>query len=250
LLALRANEKDERDKKDEKQNQDAAFLGPHPYGGRGPSAPVAAQVETRTPLVRCELIAGADASYGRFSSTFYASVVVLRMSDLTIVETQEAVREAPFPYIPGLLSFREAPVLLDAFAKLESEPDVVMLDGQGLAHPRRLGLACHVGLWLDRPCLGCAKSRLTGKFKEPGPKAGAVSPLTDEDEVIGQVVRTKNNVKPVFVSVGHKIDLRSAVEVVLATCRGYRIPEPTRQAHLHVNALRRKAACGEQAGGI
>jgi deoxyribonuclease V len=211
---------------------------------------LASQVETRTPLVRCELVAGADVSYGRFSSTFHASVVVLRMSDLSIVETQGAVGEAPFPYIPGLLSFREAPVVLNAFAKLESEPDVVMLDGQGLAHPRRLGLACHVGLWLDLPCLGCAKSRLTGTFKEPGLKAGSVSPLVDDDEVIGQVVRTKDKVKPVFVSAGHKIDSRSAVEVVLATCRGYRIPEPTRQAHLHVNALRRKAACGEGGTGL
>jgi deoxyribonuclease V len=204
---------------------------------------LATRVDVRTPLSHAELIAGADVSYGRFSDTFFASVVVLRMSDLQVVEDQGAVRETTFPYVPGLLSFREAPVLLEAFAKVQAEPDVVVLDGQGLAHPRRLGLACHLGLWLERPCLGCAKSRLVGRFKEPGPIPGAVSPLLDGDEVVGQVVRTKKKTKPVFVSAGHHIDLRSAVEVVLATCRGYRIPEPTRQAHLHVNALRREATC-------
>jgi deoxyribonuclease V len=115
-----------------------------------------------------------------------------------------------------------------------------MLDGQGIAHPRRLGLACHIGLWLDRPAIGCAKTRLIGKHKEPGGKAGSVAPLTDDGDVLGQVVRTKNNVKPLYVSGGHKIDLRSAVELVLASCKGYRLPEPTRQAHLHVNDLRRQ----------
>ena len=106
--------------------------------------------------------------------------------------------------------------------------------------PRRFGLACHLGLWLGIPCFGCAKTRLIGTYKDPGRKAGSVAPLKDKDDVIGQVVRTKAGVKPVFVSVGYKIDLRSAVELVLATCRGYRLPEPTRQAHLHVNALRRR----------
>ena len=170
----------------------------------------------------------------------YAAVVVLRTSDWTIIETQGAVRASPFPYIPGLLSFREAPALLEAFAKLRTVPDAVVLDGQGLAHPRRLGLACHVGLWLDLPCVGCAKSLLTGKYKEPGKRAGSLAPLVDRGEVVGNVVRTKDNVKPLFVSAGHKIDLPSAVRLVLEGCRGYRLPEPTRQAHLHVNALRRQ----------
>jgi deoxyribonuclease V len=211
---------------------------------------LASRLDTRTPLTKCRLIAGADISYGRFSDVFYAGVVVLRMEDLAIIETQGAVRRSPFPYQPGYLSFREAPALLEAFAKVKSEPDAIMLDGQGLAHPRRLGLACHIGLWLERPCLGCAKSRLTGKFKEPGLKAGSVSPLLDGGDVIGQVVRTKSKVKPVFVSPGHKLDLRSAVELVLATCRGYRIPEPTRQAHLHVNELRRQGACSGQSPNL
>src|SRR5262249_37047884 len=134
-------------------------------------------------------------------------------------------------------------VLLEAFERLKYEPDVIMVDGHGYAHPRRFGYACHLGLLLDRPTLGCAKSRLTGTHREPGKSPGALTPLKHDDEIIGQVVRTKLKTKPVFVSVGHKIDLASAVRVVLETCRGYRIPEPTRQAHLHVNVLRRGATC-------
>jgi deoxyribonuclease V len=204
---------------------------------------LASRIDARTPLTKCELIAGADVSHALFSNTIFAGVVVLRMSDLTVVEKQEALTEASFPYIPGLFSFRETPALLEVFAKLRTRPDAVMLDGQGLAHPRRCGFACHIGLWLDLPCVGCAKSRLIGSFKPPGRRAGSVAPLVDREEVIGQVVRTKDGVNPIFVSVGHKIDLRSAVELSLATCRGYRIPEPTRQAHLYVNELRRQAAC-------
>ena len=202
---------------------------------------LAGQVDTRSPLGTCELIAGADVSHARFSYTIYAGVVVLRMQDLSIVERQEAVTETAFPYIPGLLSFRETPALLEAFAKLRNRPDAVMIDGHGYAHPRRCGFACHMGLWLEIPTIGCAKSRLIGEYKQPAARPGSISPLKDRDEVIGQVVRTKKNVKPVFVSVGDKIDLRSSVELVLATCRGYRIPEPTRQAHLYVNERRRKA---------
>jgi deoxyribonuclease V len=199
---------------------------------------LAGRVDARTPLTRCDLVAGADISYERFSNVFYAGVVVLRMDDLSIVEKQGVVREVTFPYVPGLLSFRETPALLDAFAQVESEPDAIIVDGHGLAHPRRFGYACHLGLCLDRPSVGCAKSLLAGTYKEPGQKAGSTAPLKADEEIIGQVVRTKTGVKPVFVSVGYKIDLRSAVELVLATCRGYRLPEPTRQAHLHVNALR------------
>jgi deoxyribonuclease V len=203
---------------------------------------LAQQVETRTPLTRCELIAGADVSYARFSSVFYAGVVVLRAEDFTIVEQASVVATGSFPYVPGLLSFREAPALLEAFGKVQSEPDVVILDGQGLAHPRRLGLACHVGLWLDRPTVGCAKSLLTGQYKQLGEQAGSVAPLRDRQEVVGMAVRTKRGTKPLFVSVGHRIDLASAVEVVLRSGRGYRVPEPTRQAHLLVNRLRADAA--------
>src|SRR5262245_55910204 len=203
---------------------------------------LASRVDARTPLTRCDLVAGADVSYNRFSTTFYAVVVVLRTSDWSVVETQGAVQEVTFAYVPVLLSFQEAPVLLEAFAKVQSEPDAVMIDGQGIAHPRRLGIASHVGLWLQRPCLGCAKSKLFGRYKEPGEKPGSLSPLLDRDEVIGHAVRTKARSKPVFVSAGHLIDLPSADRLVLNACRGYRLPEPTRQAHLHVNALRRSSS--------
>ncbi len=203
---------------------------------------LAGRIDVERPLPKCELIAGADCSYNRYAPTFYAAVVVLRISDGSIVETQGVVGESPFPYIPGLLSFREAPIVLQAFAKLQLRPDAVMLDGQGRAHPRRFGLACHLGLWLDLPCFGCAKTRLIGEHDEPGPDAGDTAPLCDKDEIIGRVVRTKKKTKPVYVSPGHLIDLASAVHWTLASCRGYRIPEPTRQAHLHVNQMRLRDA--------
>ena len=204
---------------------------------------LAARVDVHSPLERFDLIAGADVSYSRFANVLYAGVVVLRMADLAIVERREAVRETKFPYVPGLLSFREAPALLEALAQVKSAPDVVVLDGHGFAHPRRFGLACHIGLWLDRPCLGCAKSRLTGTFKRLGVKAESRASLVDGDEIIGAVVRTKTNVKPVFVSVGHRIDLESAVRIILTVRAGHRIPEPTRLADQHVGVLRRAATC-------
>ena len=201
---------------------------------------LAGRIDVSRPLERCERVAGADISYNRYSNTFYAGVVVLRTADWTFIETQGAVGDSTFPYIPGQLSFREGPILLEAFARLEAEPDAIMFDGQGTAHPRRFGLACHMGLWLQKPSLGCAKSRLTGRYKELGRKAGATVPLVaGEGEVIGRVVRTKTGVQPVYVSPGHLIDLESAVCLTLTACQGYRLPEPTRQAHLHVNALRR-----------
>ncbi len=203
---------------------------------------LAGRVVTDTPLAACELIAGADVSYNRYSSTFYAGVVVVRVADGEVVERRGAVKESPFPYVPGLLSFREAPALLEAFARVESRPDAVMCDGQGLAHPRRLGIACHLGLWLDLPTIGCAKSHLAGTFTDPGPEAGSTSPLRLGGDVVGEVVRTKARTKPLFVSPGHKIDVAGSTRWVLASCRGYRVPEPTRQAHLYVNELRRGEA--------
>jgi deoxyribonuclease V len=173
---------------------------------------------------------------------------VLRTNDWSIVEKQEAIRESPFPYVPGLLSFREGPALLDALARVEAPVDAVMFDGQGIAHPRRLGIASHLGLWLDVPTVGCAKSLLTGKYKEPGPKRGDLAPLQDKGDVVGSIVRTRDRVKPVFVSAGHKFDQASAVRLVLEGARGYRLPEPTRQAHLHVNTLRRQAGGSPQGG--
>ena len=200
---------------------------------------LAARIDAKTPLGRCELIAGADVSYNRFSPICYAAVVVLRARDWSIVESRHVVAESAFPYIPGLLSFREIPIVLEAFAKLRCRPDVVMCDGQGFAHPRRLGLASHLGLCLGLPTIGCAKSRLIGTHREPGAKPGSRTPLRDGKDVIGHVVRTKCNVKPLFISVGHMTNRASAVRLVLRSCRGYRLPEPTRQAHLLVNEIRR-----------
>jgi deoxyribonuclease V len=207
---------------------------------------LAGRVNTSTPVTKCDLIAGADVSYNKYSTRVFAAVVVLRTADWSIVETRGVVGESHFPYVPGLLSFREAPVLLQAFARVQSEPDVIMLDGQGLAHPRRFGLACHIGLALEKPCLGCAKSLYVGRFKDLGAKAGSTADLLERGEVVGQALRTKDNVNPVYVSAGHKIDLASAVRWALAASRGYRIPEPTRQAHIHVNDLRREV--GEASG--
>ena len=203
---------------------------------------LAGRIDMRPPLKKCELLAGADCSYNRFSPKLYGAVVVLRTSDWSIVEAQGLVGESQFPYVPGLLSFREVPIILEIFAKLRHRPDAVMLDGQGRAHPRRIGLACHAGLWLGIPSFGCAKTRLTGEHDEPGPNVGDLAPLRDKDEIIGSVVRTKKRTKPVYVSSGHQIDLPSAVRLTLASGRGYRIPEPTRQAHLYVNQMRLRDA--------
>ncbi len=196
------------------------------------------------PLVHSvKTIAGADISFNKFSSTVYAGLVVLRLPSLEVIEEVGVVSETSFPYVPGLLSFRESPSVLEAWAKLKTEPDAVMFDGQGIAHPRRVGIASHVGLIVERPTLGCAKSVLVGKYEEPEKTRGAWTELIDKGEVVGAAVRTKNNVQPVFVSPGHLIDLASAINLTLQCDGGYRQPEPTRRAHLLVNALR----CGERA---
>lgn len=201
---------------------------------------LADRVNHSAPLGACELVAGADCSYNRFSPWFYAAVVVLKASDGTIVDKAEAVGKSPFPYVPGLLTFREAPTILEAFSKLTHRPDVVLVDGQGRAHPRRIGVASHLGLWLGIPTIGCAKSKLIGEFEEPRKKAGSSSPLMIDDEQVGVVLRTKNSVKPLYISPGHGIDLESCIRIVLSQCRGYRQPEPTRLAHQAVNDLRRR----------
>lgn len=178
---------------------------------------------------RWRLVAGVDVGLRR--GVARAGVVVLSFPDLETVECIVAERPITFPYIPGLLSFREAPAILDGLSRLQSEPDVILFDGQGYAHPRRMGIATHVGILLDRPTVGCAKSRLYGTHEEPGPERGSYTPLRHDGEVIGAVVRTRTRVKPVFVSVGHRMTLERAVELVLACGAGYRLPEPTRQAH-------------------
>src|ERR687893_2695015 len=193
-----------------------------------------------TPLgKKIETVAGADISFNKFEPTIYTAVVVLRLPSLEVVEEVGIVGETKFPYVPGLLSFRESPSVLEAWARLKTEPDAVMFDGQGLAHPRRVGIASHVGLIVKRPTLVCAKSVLVGKYEEPGEERGAWTPLVDKGETVGAALRTKTRVQPIYVSPGHLINVEDAVELTLRCDGGYRQPEPTRRAHLLVNALRR-----------
>jgi deoxyribonuclease V len=218
---------------------------PHPWDltpaeARKLQTQLAAEVDTTTPLGRWDVIAAADVSFGRYDKELAAAVVVVRCDTLEVVEKVGVVRPITFPYVPGLLSFREAPGLLEAFERVKTAYDVVLCDGQGIAHPRRLGIASHLGLWLDRPTVGCAKSRLFGVYEEPGPRRGDRSPLTDGGEILGSVVRTKDGVKPLFVSPGHRCDLESAVAVVMATSGKYRLPGPARLAHEYVNEVRRR----------
>ena len=188
--------------------------------------------------VSLKTVAGVDVSYQLHGKLFHAAVVVLDYRSLEHVETVTASAEVSFPYVPGLLSFRELPVVLQAFSRLEKVPDVILADAQGIAHPRRLGLASHLGLWLDLPTIGCAKSRLCGVHGEPAPKKGCWTPLLDDGEEIGRVVRTRARVRPLYVSSGHKVGLEEAMEIVLHCSRRYRLPEPTRQAHLQSNRAR------------
>jgi deoxyribonuclease V len=176
-------------------------------------------------------IAGVDVSTSRVYEEGTAAVVVLSYPALEILEEKRVRGQVNFPYVPGLLSFREAPLILEAFEQLTITPDLVLVDGQGIAHPRRFGIAAHLGLFLDIPTIGCAKSRLCGMYEEPGAEAGSSTDLLDDGEVIGEVVRTRKSTKPIYVSIGHKISLRQAVRWVLMCCRGFRLPEPTRLAH-------------------
>ena len=202
---------------------------------------LAARVDTSRRLGPYQTVAGADVSYNKFSPVLHAAVVVLRADTLAEIERAGVVAEARFPYIPGLLSFREAPAVIEAFRKLTVRPDLLICDGQGIAHPRRLGLACHLGLWLGIPTIGCAKSWLYGRYEEPGSERGDWTPLTDGEETIGAVLRTRSRVQPLFVSPGHLCDLAGAIAAVLAATSKYRLPETTRLAHNFVNELRRGA---------
>ena len=195
-----------------------------------------------------KLIAGIDCAFSKDGKKIIAAVVVLKLPDFAPVETTSALRKVTFPYIPGLLSFREAPVCIAAVEKLKTKPDLFIIDGQGIAHPRRLGLAAHLGLFFDKPTIGCAKSRLTGQFQEPPLEKGAYTLLKDKKgvkrdtqyETIGAVVRTRTNVKPVFVSVGNKCLLKDAIKITLSCAVKYRLPEPTRLAHQLVSKLKLK----------
>lgn len=190
---------------------------------------LAEQVILDTHLKAVETIAGVDV--GIKKDIAKAAVVVLAFPELKVIDYAVASGPVPMPYIPGLLSFREGPVIIEAMNLLSVPPDLLIFDGQGIAHPRRMGIASHIGVLLDMPTIGCAKSRLCGDHSEPGEKKGSGAQLTHNGEKIGTVLRTRDRVKPVFVSPGHRVDFDEAVDLVLACCTRYRLPETTRWAH-------------------
>ncbi len=186
------------------------------------------------------LLAGVDLAFSRADDTCIAGVVVWDVRSHEVVEQHAIRRPVRFPYVPGLLSFREAPAILAVLRKVRTEPDAFLFDGQGLAHPRRFGLACHVGLLIDRPSLGCAKSLLVGTFRAIGVSRGSTSRIEHDGEHIGTALRTRYNVRPVYVSVGHRLSLTVAVDITLSASTGFRLPEPTRLAD---KLVARKKAC-------
>ena len=185
-----------------------------------------------------EVVAGADVAFSSNGKLCVAAVTAMRWPDMKLLETAQIVMPVEVPYIPGLLSFRETPAVVAAVDRVKLPCDVLLIDGQGLAHPRRFGLACHVGLELDCATIGCAKSRLIGEYRQPATRKGSRCRLIDKGEVVGMVVRTRQAVKCLFVSVGHRTQLDEAVNVVLRCCRGYRLAEPIRLAHQIVSKAR------------
>jgi len=185
---------------------------------------------------KVKIVAGADVSY--YQNKMIAGVIVFEFPNLKVIERQFFISPINLPYIPGLLTFREGPSLLEALKKIKIEPDIILFDGQGIAHPRRMGIATHLGLFLDKPTIGCAKSRLSGKYTSVGEKKGDYVLLKEGEEVLGAVLRTRRKVKPIFVSPGHKIDLSNSIEIVLKCTEKYRLPIPVREAHIFVNQIR------------
>jgi deoxyribonuclease V len=204
------------------------------------------RLERKDRLRALRRVAGADVALDLPNGRAIAGVIVYTFPEMIEIERAWAARPLRFPYVPGLLSFREIPALLAAFAKLRNEPDLVFCDGQGYAHPRRFGIASHLGVLLDCPSVGCAKSILVGKAKEPGRRAGSQAALTDKDEVVGVAVRTKSGAKPIYVSPGHRVSLSAAVRLTLAVVDGYRIPRTTREADRYVAAVK----LGSEANGV
>ncbi len=196
-----------------------------------------AQAAPPIALGSARLVAGVDVSY---ADRARGAVVVFSYPEMEVVEQATATRESAFPYVPGLLSFREVPVALDALARLKTTPDLLLCDGQGYAHPRRFGLACHLGLVTGIASIGCAKSWLIGEYSQPGPESGARSPLLADGEVIGMALRSRPHTRPLFISAGYRVTLEQAVEATLRCLRGYRLPEPTRAAD-HLATITRRA---------
>lgn len=199
---------------------------------------LAGEADTTTPLGKVNTLAAVDVSYQASTNTLYAAIIIVNMKDLMVIDRVGAQGMANFPYVPGLLSFREIPILMEAFQSVKKHIDVILCDGQGIAHPRGIGIATHLGVLLGIPTVGCAKSKLCGKYDDPDFERGSTTPLTYYGKQIGTVVRTRANVKPVFVSPGHLCDMASAVNLVLDTVSRYRLPDPIRAAHKYSNELR------------
>ncbi len=190
---------------------------------------------------KIKTIGGADVAYSKSENLLFGAIVVLSFPDMEILATATCAGKIPFPYIPTLLSFREGPILIKTFQKLKIEPDVMVYDGQGIAHPRGMGLASHMGIWFDLPSIGCAKTPLLGEFVPPGPSRGSFEWIRREGKNVGAVLRTKEKVKPLFVSPGHRIDLLTSIQIILESCRGFRTPEPQRRAHQLSHLTREKS---------
>lgn len=191
---------------------------------------LAGRISRKAPGAPLRIVAGLDCAFSADGERCIAGAVVWDVDSARVLEERVATRPLRFPYVPGLLSFREAPALLAVLRRLRSEPDALLFDGHGFAHPRRFGIACHVGLIVDRPSAGCAKSRLVGEHEEPASRRGSRRPLRHGDETIGSVLRTREGAKPVYASVGHRLDLEAAERLILDCGAGYRLPEPTRLA--------------------
>ena len=199
------------------------------------------KIVLRKGVSKFETIGGADVAYSKNGNRLFGAIAVLSLPKMEVIDMATADGEISFPYITGLLSFREGPLLIKTFQRLKTKPGVMMFDGQGVAHPRRMGLASHMGLWLDLPSVGCAKTPLLKEFVNPESSKGSFEWIHQEGEKVGAVLRTKEKVKPLFVSPGHRIDLKMSIQLVLQTCRGFRIPEPLRKAHQASRSMMRSA---------
>ncbi len=222
-------------------------MHPSDYEHLTPAQAIAYQHELRKRINICPIekpitsIAGADISFNKYSDVVYAGIVVFSYPDLKVMGTSTAVCKTTFPYISGLLAFREVPALLEAWNKLGTKPDLLVLDGQGTAHERRTGIATHFGLIANVPTIGSAKSRLYGQYEEPLNQPFAQSAMYDKDELVGIALRSKRNCNPIYISPGNKVSMDQSVAIIKNCIRGYRIPEPTRQAHNLVNKIRIEA---------
>jgi deoxyribonuclease V len=198
-------------------------------------------------FLKVRTIGGGDVAYSKNENHLFGTIVILSFPKMEILDIATTDDKIPFPYIPSFLSFREGPVLIKTFKKLKMKPDVMIFDGQGIAHPRGMGLASHLGLWFDLPSIGCAKTPLLDGFITPGLSKGSFEWIRKEREKVGAVLRTKEKVKPLFVSPGHRIDLMTSIQLILESCRGFRFPEPLRKAHQASRSMLH-SACLPQAG--